>query len=186
MSVAQVQNKRLRHRIAKWRSFVESGADDWFGSPENIMVLVDHKELLRDIQPYHIQKSPTIPLRPELLTCQDGSSSESLLDPSLATTVTPRSRNNSSATSDTYISSPEPNVPPLTESPETPVQQPKVVLTTRTSSLTSLSVTSPISAPEAMASKRQSPRQSRSATTRMITTLKKSLSRKGPRGWVTR
>jgi hypothetical protein len=55
-------------------------------------------------------------------------------------------------------------------------------LTTRTSSLTSLSVTSPISAPEAMASKRQSPRQSRSATTRMITTLKKSLSRKGPRG----
>ncbi|GAB5591034.1 hypothetical protein Unana1_05934 [Umbelopsis nana] len=182
MSVAQLQNKRLRQRIAKWRSFVESGADDWFGSPENIMVLVDHKELLRDIDPYNRQAGPRLQLGPELLRLQDDSSSESLNDASRATTVTTRSRNNSSATSVTCSSSPKPYVPPSRECSEPPLSQPpKPVLAPRTSSLTSLSLISPQPIAEETTSKRQSPRQSRSATTRMITTLKKSLSRRGPR-----
>ncbi|CAO3696279.1 unnamed protein product [Umbelopsis ramanniana] len=188
MSVAQLQNKRLRQRIAKWRNFVESGADDWFGSPESIMVLVDHKELLRDIDPLNKQPEPDLFITTDIASLREKDSSESLREDSITTTTTTRSRNNSSATSDTCSSSPKLFLPSISPSPPEPSFQPhpKPIVTSRTSSLTSLSLLSPIPATtepmEPMETKRPSPYQSRSATTRMITTLKRTISRRGQRG----
>ncbi|KAH8556916.1 hypothetical protein BGW37DRAFT_474759 [Umbelopsis sp. PMI_123] len=180
MSVAQLQNKRLRQRIAKWRSFVESGADDWFGSPESIMVLVDHKELLRDIDPHNRPPVSELHHNSDGPTIRDKDSSESLRDDSITTVSTTSSRNNSSATSDTSSNSPKRLIANMSLSPEPPTQLPlKTNVTARSSSLTSLSLPSAIPATEPMETKRQNPQQSRSATTRMITSLKKSISRRG-------
>lgn len=187
MSVAQLQNKRLRQRIAKWRNFVESGADDWFGSPESIMVLVDHKELLRDIDPLNKHSEPDLFVTNDIASLREKDSLESLREDSITTTTTTRSRNNSSATSDTCSSLPKLFLPSISPSPPERSFQPhpKPIVTPRTSSLTSLSLLSPIPATtepmEPTETKHPSPYQSRSATTRMITTLKRTISRRGQR-----
>ncbi|CAM0139668.1 unnamed protein product [Umbelopsis sp. WA50703] len=179
MSVAQLQSKRLRQRIAKWRDFVERGVDDWFGSPESIMVLVEHKELLRDIHTEDLHPSSE-----SQLDIQEPSSLTSTSTRNWQDVSSIRSRNDSTATSDTYTSS----IPPKdtwTESPalaQHTTQQQRYSPPPRTSSLISLPATTSLTATlESTKTKRQTPRQSKSATTatRMITSLKKSMTRKG-------
>lgn len=176
MSVAQLQSKRLRQRIAKWRDFVERGVDDWFGSPESIMALVEHKELLRDIHTEDLHANSESQLDIEQPMSLESTSSRNWPDvPSL------RSRNDSTATSDTYASS----IPPKdawTVSPESTQQAihpQRYSPPPRTSSLISLPLTSTPPSFEAMNKKAQTPHQSKSATTRMIRSLKKSMTRKG-------
>ncbi|KAJ2959132.1 hypothetical protein NQZ79_g5398 [Umbelopsis isabellina] len=177
MSVAQLQSKRLRQRIAKWRDFVERGVDDWFGSPESIMVLVEHKELLCDIHAEDLHPNAETQLDIEDPMSLASTSSQNWRDvPSI------RSRNDSTATSDTYTSSIPPKdvwtVSPVSAQQTTHPQ--RYSPPPRTSSLISLPSTTSIPPSfEVTKAKRQSPRQSKSATTRMITSLRKSMTRKG-------